>query len=599
VLTTLAAFLPLMLLPGILGKFMRVIPLVVSLSLIISLVEAFWMMPAHMLALRLDLTQKGSRLQPWRLRFLRKFRHAYARLLLRVLSRPRLYLALFLMPLVAAVAIVATGVLRMDFFAADPFPVFYLNVEMASGTDLSRSLATTRQVEERAMSVLRPGELRASVAYAGQMMTDTEPLFGKKYGQVMFSLEPDEAKRRPVEEIITAMREAVSGMPGPERLQFLKLSGGPPVTKPISIKVRGDDFDTLLPAAKALEEILGRMPEVHDIGNDFANGLGEVTLRLNDDAVLRAGLQAGQVVRMIRLFGDGEVVSEFQHNGEKMAVRVMGSDRPLQGVDDLLRLPVAVNRGESVPLSTLTLAEVRRSMEMIHHYNYRRTITVEAELDKSRLDIVAANNRVRQAWQEVRHQYPEVSLDFSGILDDIEESMDHITTLFIFGVGLMAMILGAQFVSYGQPLLILTTVPIAFTGVVFGLLLAGHPLSLYTLYGVVALSGIAVNSSIVLISAANDRMAEGMGPVPAAIFAARRRLVPILITTLTTMAGLMSLATGLAGSSLMWGPVATAIVWGLGFSTTLTLFLMPLLYITFRRRAYSRAEATTRGVSPR
>ena len=150
--------------------------------------------------------------------------------------------------------------------------------------------------------------------------------------------------------------------------------------------------------------------------------------------------------------------------------------------------------------------------------------------------------------------------------------------LFLIGIGLMYLILGTQFRSYFQPFIVLATVPLAFTGVVFGLLVTHNPLSLYTLYGVVALAGIAVNAAIVLISAANDRLNLGMSVVHATVYAARRRVIPILITTLTTIAGLFSLAIGLGGDSLLWGPVATAIVWGVGFSSVLTLFAIPTLY---------------------
>ena len=150
--------------------------------------------------------------------------------------------------------------------------------------------------------------------------------------------------------------------------------------------------------------------------------------------------------------------------------------------------------------------------------------------------------------------------------------------LFAFGVGLIYLILATQFKSYWQPILILVTVPLAFTGVVLGLFVSGNPMSLYTLYGVIALTGIAVNSAIVLIDAANDRLSKGMSVLHAAVYAARRRVVPILITTTTTIGGLFSLAVGLGGKSLMWGPVAASIVWGLGFSTVLTLFAVPLLY---------------------
>jgi multidrug efflux pump subunit AcrB len=126
-------------------------------------------------------------------------------------------------------------------------------------------------------------------------------------------------------------------------------------------------------------------------------------------------------------------------------------------------------------------------------------------------------------------------------------------------------------------------VPLAFAGVIFGLTLTGNPLSLYTLYGVIALTGIAVNSAIVLIDAANDRKRHGIGTIHALMEAARRRVVPILITSTTTIGGLFSLAAGLGGQSLLWGPVAGAIVWGLMISTLLTLFVVPLLYLGFMR----------------
>ena len=164
--------------------------------------------------------------------------------------------------------------------------------------------------------------------------------------------------------------------------------------------------------------------------------------------------------------------------------------------------------------------------------------------------------------------------------------------LFLFGIGLIYLILAAQFRSYFQPLMVLVAVPLAFAGVAFGLALSGNPLSLYTLYGVIALGGIAVNSAIVLIDAANERLRAGMSVLHATLYAARRRVVPVIITSSTTIGGLASLAFGLGGESLLWGPVAASIVYGLAFSTVLTLFVVPLLYHAFMRYSpLSRGEA--------
>jgi len=221
----------------------------------------------------------------------------------------------------------------------------------------------------------------------------------------------------------------------------------------------------------------------------------------------------------------------------------------------------------------------RRSTANIRHYNLRRAITVQANLKPGRMNTLSANSLIARSWkQQYARAYPNIDLNFSGELDDITQSLHSIGILFLFGVGLIYLILGTQFRNYTQPLLILVTVPMAFIGVVFGLLVSHNPLSLYTLYGVVALAGIAVNAAIILVSTANSYVANGSSVIRATVNAARRRVVPVLITSLTTIAGLVSLAAGLGGKSLMWGPVATAIVWGLSFSTALTLFVVPLLY---------------------
>jgi multidrug efflux pump subunit AcrB len=274
----------------------------------------------------------------------------------------------------------------------------------------------------------------------------------------------------------------------------------------------------------------------------------------------------------------------MQYQGEQVEVRVQARQARLDSLNELLETPMALPEGGVMPLGLLVKAETGVSRSNIRHYNFRRAITVEANLIKEQMDTVQANNYVKQEWEKIRLRHPTVDLDYSGELEDIQESLDSMLVLFLFGVGLIYLILGTQFKSYWQPFMILATVPLAFTGVTFGLAVSGNPLSLFTLYGVVALAGIAVNAAIVMIDAANRRLDAGMSVLHATVYAARRRVVPIIITSATTIAGLFSLATGLAGESLVWGPVASAIVWGLAFSTLLTLFVIPLLYRTFMGR---------------
>lgn len=582
VLTTLAAFLPLMLLPGIVGKFMFVIPFVVSLALLISLLEAYWMLPTHVVALRMDF-RRPSRLQPYRQRFTHWVRLKYSRLLLSVMRRPKRFILFAALCFLVALGAVASGAVRIQFFAFDPMRIFYVNVDMPSGSALETTLRQVQRVEERVQQQLQPGEARAVTSNAGLKFTDTEPLYGDHYGQIMVALLPRGPAMRDVSEIVEAMRAEVTATPGPAKVSFLQLSGGPPLAKPVSVKVRGDDYPELRAAADAIKTLVEAVPGIRDVTDDDLPGRQELVLKLDPEAVKNAGLSPASVARLLRLHVDGEIVASMRDRGEKLDVRVRAAPGNLQDIGALLDDPIALPMGGTTTFAALTRHETATGKSVIKHYNLRRSITVEADLDKELTDTVAANAEILANWNAIHERFPNIDLDFSGELDDIQESLDAMKGLFLIGLGLIYLILAAQFRSYWQPLIILSTVPLAFTGVTLGLLVSRNPLSLYTLYGVIALTGIAVNAAIVLIATANDRRRSGMNVLHATVYAARRRVVPILITSLTTIAGLFSLATGIGGHSLIWGPVASSIVWGLGFATTLTLFVIPLLYRQFNR----------------
>lgn len=583
VATTTAAFLPLMLLPGIVGKFMFIIPFVVTVGLVISLVEALWMLPSHVDSLgRHAISQ--SRNQQRRVRYTRWVRQTYARALIRVMRRPLPWLGGVGGLLVAAVLMIAIGAVRLEFFAFDPLRVYYVNVDMPASASIEQTLAQTERVERRVRTQLHEGEARSVVSVAGLKFTETEPLYGDRYGQITVSLNPDESGMRSLDEIIDGMRESVAATPGEADVSFLRLSGGPPGGRGLSVKVRADDMDELRAAAARVRELMAQIPGTFDIVDDESPGRDELNLEVDVDAARRAGLDPGAVARLVRLHLDGEVVADLRDRGEKLELRVRAKPRTTLEVQDILSDPIALPNGGTTTLGALVRAEPRKSAGMIRHWNLRRAITVEASLDGDRINTVEASNRLREAWEPARVQFPNADLDFSGELDDIQESLAAMLPLGLLGLGLIYLILAAQFRSYFQPMLIMATVPLAFIGVTLGLLISRNPMSLYTLYGVIALTGIAVNAAIVLISAANDRRQAGMRTLHATVFAARRRVIAVMMTTATTIAGLFSLAFGIGGKSLLWGPVAASIVWGLAFSSVLTLFVVPVLYRFFMQQ---------------
>ena len=593
VVTTMAAFLPLMLLPGIVGKFMFVIPFVVTLALLISLVEAFWIAPVHVSSFAASSHTTGEVTDDWRSRFNRKIRLIYGRVLTKVLRRPLMSFAAALASLALAVGLVTTEVVRVQFFAFDPIRLFYVNVDMPADATLQETLAETEAVEQIVRQHLEgvgPGlEARAVTSTAGIKFTDTDQVFGDQYGQITVSLQPRSDSSRDVAEIVQMLRPLIEPLPGRGQKSFTMISGGPPAGMAINVKVRGDRYEEIEPAAAAIKAIVQAIPGTTDVQDDDQPGRPQLQLKADTQALEQMGLTPAQLARLVRFSVDGEVLAFTRIEGDRIELRLRAdhaddSKRFTQeGIDSFLDQLVALPGGGLARLGDMVSVQETPGRGVIRHYNLRRTISVQANLDKDITDTRRANQIIAAEWETIRVNHPGIDLDFSGELEDIEESLDAMQTLFLFGVGLIYLILAAQFRSYWQPLMVLVAVPLAFTGVAYGLAISQNPLSLYTLYGVIALSGIAVNASIVLIDAANARLASGMRVTFAVVSAARRRVVPILITASTTIAGLFSLAVGLGGKSLLWGPVAASIVWGLAFSTLLTLFVVPLLYLNFMR----------------
>ncbi|MCJ8268520.1 MAG: efflux RND transporter permease subunit, partial [Psychrosphaera sp.] len=606
VLTTMAAFLPLMLLPGILGKFMLVIPLVVTVALAISLVEAYWMLPGHMMAANVNFKNR-SKFDFKRQKALHKLRVKYGRALLKIMRHPKKTMAAMILLIAAAGGALAAGVIRMDFFAADNIRLFYINVTMPPSSSLQNTINKVLEIESIANEALRDEEVRSVVSYGGQMFTEMAPVFGDNKGQVLISLKPKGDHLRSIEDIIAQIQPGLDKVLGATDLSFLKIAGGPPTSKAISVKVRGDNFDDIRAASTALRNFMDNDERYLEVSDDDSPGSNGLTFSLNLSNINRLGINPRDIQRTISMLVDGEVVSFTRHQGDKMTIKVMSAQsitNQFQDIENLLELAIPIGTGTSsntktgatVPLRELVNMDIAKVKGNIRHYNFRRTITVESDIDALNIDTIEANALLLAYWDKIAANHPNATLDFSGELDDIQESMDSIGVLFLFGIGLMYVILSTQFQSYFQPLMILVSVPLAFVGVVLGLFVSNNPLSLFTMYGIVALAGIAVNTAIVLISTANNNLKKGMSLLHSIFFAARRRLLPVVITTLTTVAGLFSLAFGLGGSSLVWSPVATSIVWGLIFSSFLTLFIIPILYqMVMRPWGFSKRSGTFEG----
>ena len=361
VATTIAAFLPLMLLPGIVGKFMFVIPFVVTVGLTVSLLEAFWMLPAHVVALGGRAISR-SRTQALREKWTHLLRVRYTRLLIHVMRHPSAYLGLAFALFLGAAAAVGAGLVKFQFFAFDPIRLYYVNVDMPPDVPIEETLRQTQAVEERVLAQLREGEARSVTALAGIKFTEMEPLYGDQYGQIAVSLNPAAPGLRTLDEILEGMREPVTQTPGRATISFLKISGGPPTAKPISVKVRADDRTELRAAADAVTAIVAQIPGARDVVDNDMPGRDELSLRVDVNAARNAGLDPGLVARLVRLHIDGEVVADLRDRGEKVELRVRAQPRTVARIQEVLDDPVALPGGGTTTPSPCPAAAPRPSV---------------------------------------------------------------------------------------------------------------------------------------------------------------------------------------------------------------------------------------------
>jgi multidrug efflux pump subunit AcrB len=570
--TTIAAFLPVALLPGIMGKFLRVIPITVCLALAASLVEAFVILPSHFADWPLKGLTRGGE-HGW----LAGLKDAYERALRRVI-RWRYFFALVLPMVLLAGAAGIIGRAGVDMFSGEEVAVFQVRVKLPVGTNLETTSEVLEEFE-RAARALPRSEVRAVHATAGLIMTDADWVFRTYVGQLWLDLVPSYERSRTTDEIMGELREKVRGISGPTSVELAKLNTGPPMGKPVEVKVKGKYFAALEAAAEEIKVALGEMDGVTDIGDDFDRGKREVRLRVDPERAALHGLTIGQVGMAVRSEVEGEIADVMYDGDEEIEIRVKVDRSTFERPEDFLRLPIRTPAGDTVSLGSLAGYSMEPSYAEIRRYKQDRAITVFAGVDKARTTSPAVNQAISERFEDIAKRHPGVSLDFSGEFEEFKTSLLGLVQLFAFGILAIIAILATQFRSYTQPFVILLAIPMAFVGACLGVLLSGNPFSLITMFGFIALAGVAVNDAIVLIAFVNNLRAEGVAAVEAVVRAGRMRLRPIILTSVTTIAGLVPMAVGLGGYSLTWAPLANTIVWGLAVGTFLTVFLIPAAYL--------------------
>jgi multidrug efflux pump subunit AcrB len=592
VLTTMVAFAPLLFVPGVTGKIFRLIPIVVIAVLFFSLIESFFILPAHLshagegkpgrwARLLAPVDRAQASVSDGLDRFISD---RYEPLLRKTLEARYLTVAVAVALLIVTTGAVAAGLVPFNFFPPIPGDVVTASARLPYGTNIDNTRAVQLELERGLASAIeRAGEesVRGVMTRLGSASAGASARTqGSHLVAIEVALVPSEERDFSATDFETWWRDALPSLPG---VESLRLSGtstqGPSAGSAVSVELSSRNPEELAAASQALASRFLEFPSLVNVDNSYTNGKPQLDFRLRDEA-RGWGLTSTDVARAIRsaFFGAEALREQRGRNEVKVMVRLPEEQRASE--NDIERLMVGLPGGGTAPLAYVADVTRGRSPTEINREEGRRIVTVSGELAQD-----AASSRpviatlARDILPELRQEFPGLETRFAGQAQELNDNLSSLGPMYLVAMLLMFAMIAIPFQSYLQPLVVMSAVPFGIVGAVLGHLIMGYQLSMVSGFGIIALSGIMVNDSLVLVDAVNRYRREGMDLMAAVVAGSARRLRPILLTSLTTFMGLAPLILEKSAASRFLVPMAISLGFGALFVTVIALLVVPSLYV--------------------
>lgn len=581
VLTTASAFGPMLFMSGIFGSFVFQIPLMVILALSFSLFEAFLIMPSHFVSwvgpsiekIRKKRAKKNPR---WA-----KVVGAYAKWVAWSLQRRYSILFLNVIIFVGSITLMATTG-KFILFPSQGVEIFFVQVEADQDVALNKMTEIVRPIETEIIEKLSKQELLDVVTHVGMDMMDPLTRRGAHYANIRVTLTPQSDRERTAEEIIDFLRPQMTRPPFVKQMSFELVKQGPPQGRAIAMDIMGDDFDILRQMAVEFKEELQKIDGVQDIRDSYLEGKEEWQVLPNNKET-SYGLNFASIAQSVRAAFDGIVASSVRSLDEEIDLRVKLDNSNGSVKEQLQQLKIGNNQGHLISLPAVSNFSVKRSLSSISHSNYKRVINVSAGVEAEKISAMEANQLIGPILKKITEKYPGYSYESSGEDKDTQESMQSLLVAFIFAACFIFSLLIITFKNLLQPALILSSIPLGFIGVIWSMFIHGRPFSFMAMLGVIALAGVIVNNAIIFTDFVNKQRDQGKNLDDSIISSAQTRLRPILLTTVTTICGLLPTAygdvlrdyLGFGGGDPFVIPIALALGWGLAFGSTMTALFFP------------------------
>ncbi len=618
VTTTIVAFIPLSYVGGTMGKFVSILPVVVISCLLISLVESLFLLPAHLSHLP-DLNKPKKLWLPFA--FLERIRKAvshglesfidnqYVPFVTAVLNWRYVSLAVAVAVLILSVGLVKGGMVKFQVFPKLDGFVIASTVEFPEGTPQDRTYAALKQIQaafdkvaEKTITSSGNPLVRHRLILVGQALAGGG--VGPNIGAVQIILIPSEERGIHSNDLLIAWEKEVGTIPGVKSLTYDGMQAGPSGAE-IEVWLQGRKMDDLINVSGQLQEALAEYAGVYQIRSDYAQGKNELQLRLKPEATT-LGLTVEDLARQVNAGFYGREAFRLQRGSDDIRVKVRYPSDERTRVSDFEKMYIRTADGRELPLLSVADVSFAPGYSTISRTDGMRRIVVTAEVNSRKANAGEIFEQLSQTtFKKLKQQYPGVHLSMQGSKKNTRESFSSLKVGFPIAIVGIFVIVATMFRSYVQPFIILFTIPFGIIGAIIGHLLLGYNLSMMSVFGMVALSGVVINDAIVLIERVNENLGAGMSLFDSIIQGGARRFRAIFLTSISTIGGLtpLILETDMQAKFLI--PMALSVAGGVAFATGLTLLLIPSLMVIVNdiRRSVVRVSSgvwpTREEVEPR
>jgi multidrug efflux pump subunit AcrB len=586
IITTMLAFAPMFFMTGMMGKFIFPIPLVILLALFVSYSEAITTLPAHILtgmkkrARKFPTRKNGSgeiaRQRTW----FDVLKGRFQRFIVYVLVF-RYPMILVFIALLGGAIWYANKFMHFILFPSNTAEQLYITVELPTGASLDATSDKVREIEVL-LTKLPEGELESYMTFVGSLGGGTgwfTPGESENWAFFSVTLTPFSERSRSADEIVKGLRRETDALEGFDAIRFIIDAGGPPVGRPIAIRIVGSDDIIRTALADSVVSFLKTIEGISDIDRDDKMGKEQVEIKIDYPSLSRVGLTVADIASNVRLAYDGQVVTSVRYGEEDVGFRVQLEESARKRPDYLSRLKIPNRQGRLIPLKEVAGFEIGPGPSRYFHYDEERAITVTADIAEGGLTpleatLVAIDHFDLDNW-------PGMRFVVGGEAEETQKSVVSLgITMLVAAVG-MYFVLILLFNSLTQPLLVLIAIPFGLIGVIGAFAIHGEPLGFLAMMGVIGLMGVVVNDSLILVNYINVHREQQPEKKYLRIIAegTADRLRPILLTSFTTIAGVLPMAYGIGGVDPFIAPMALALGYGILFATPLTLLLLPCLYM--------------------